>query len=93
MASTMLELTNIHKAFGDNQVLRGIAPVVDKGEVLAVLGAADLQRNESDAHDRPSRVRYDAVRNSRRVLSGDDGGADVGVQTIGGVLWQVRCLS
>ncbi len=38
MASTMLELTNIHKAFGDNQVLRGIDLVVDKGEVLAVLG-------------------------------------------------------
>ena len=38
MANTMLELTNIHKAFGDNQVLRGIDLVVDKGEVLAVLG-------------------------------------------------------
>ena len=36
--TTMLELTGIHKAFGDNQVLRGIDLVVDKGEVLAVLG-------------------------------------------------------
>ena len=38
MAETMLELTGIHKYFGDNQVLRGIDLVVDRGEVLAVLG-------------------------------------------------------
>lgn len=38
MASTILELTDIHKSFGDNQVLRGIDLVVEKGEVLAVLG-------------------------------------------------------
>ena len=38
MAETMLELTNIPKSFGDNQVLRGIDLVVDKGEVVAVLG-------------------------------------------------------
>ena len=34
----MLELTGIHKSFGDNKVLRGIDLVVDKGEVVAVLG-------------------------------------------------------
>ncbi|MBR1729700.1 MAG: amino acid ABC transporter ATP-binding protein [Selenomonadaceae bacterium] len=34
----MLELTSIHKYFGDNQVLRGIDLVVDKGEVVAILG-------------------------------------------------------
>ena len=38
MAETMLELTGIHKSFGDNQVLRGIDLVVDRGEVVAVLG-------------------------------------------------------
>ena len=38
MANTMLELTGIHKSFGDNQVLRGIDLVIDKGEVVAVLG-------------------------------------------------------
>jgi len=38
MAETMLELTSIHKSFGDNQVLRGIDLVVDKDEVVAVLG-------------------------------------------------------
>ena len=38
MAETMLELTSIHKYFGDNQVLRGIDLVVDKGEVVAILG-------------------------------------------------------
>ncbi len=35
---SMLELTGIYKSFGDNQVLRGIDLVVDKGEVVAVLG-------------------------------------------------------
>ena len=38
MANTMLELTDIHKYFGDNQVLRGINMVVDEGEVIAILG-------------------------------------------------------
>ena len=37
-STTMLELTGIYKSFGDNQVLRGIDLVVDKGEVVAVLG-------------------------------------------------------
>ena len=35
---TMLELTDIYKSFGDNQVLRGIDLIVNKGEVLAILG-------------------------------------------------------
>ncbi len=34
----MLELTGIHKSFGENQVLRGIDLIVDKGEVVAILG-------------------------------------------------------
>lgn len=38
MESTMLELTDIHKSFGEHKVLRGIDLIVDKGEVVAILG-------------------------------------------------------
>ncbi|MBQ3062181.1 MAG: amino acid ABC transporter ATP-binding protein [Clostridia bacterium] len=34
----MIQIKNIHKAFGDNQVLKGVALSVNKGEVVAVLG-------------------------------------------------------
>lgn len=34
----MLELIDVHKAFGKNQVLRGINLKVEKGDVIAVLG-------------------------------------------------------
>lgn len=34
----MLELKNVHKAFGDNQVLRGVSLKVDKGDVVTILG-------------------------------------------------------
>ena len=34
----MIQIKNIHKAFGDNQVLKGVDLSVKKGEVVAVLG-------------------------------------------------------
>ncbi len=34
----MLEITNIHKTFGDNEVLKGVDIEVNKGDVIAVLG-------------------------------------------------------
>ena len=34
----MLEVKNIHKRFGDNEVLKGVDFKVEKGSVIAVLG-------------------------------------------------------
>ena len=34
----LLEIRNIHKAFGNNEILRGIDLTVNKGDVIAVLG-------------------------------------------------------
>lgn len=35
---SVLELNNIHKSFGDHDVLKGISLHVDEGEVLAIIG-------------------------------------------------------
>lgn len=34
----MIEVTNLHKYFGDNQVLKGITTTIERGEVVAVIG-------------------------------------------------------
>ena len=34
----MIQITNIHKAFGTNQVLKGIDLSIDKGKVVVILG-------------------------------------------------------
>ncbi|MDR1611623.1 MAG: amino acid ABC transporter ATP-binding protein [Planctomycetota bacterium] len=36
----MLAVTNIHKAFGTNEVLRGVDIMVEKGDVVVLLGAS-----------------------------------------------------
>ena len=34
----MIQIRNLHKAFGDNQVLRGVNLTVEKGETMVVIG-------------------------------------------------------
>ena len=34
----MLKINHIHKAFGDNQVLKGVSLEVDKGDVVCIIG-------------------------------------------------------
>ncbi len=36
--NTVIEVRNLHKRFGDNEVLKGITTVVRRGEVIAVIG-------------------------------------------------------
>ena len=36
----MLEVTDIHKSFGDTEVLKGIDFSLEKGEVLAIIGSS-----------------------------------------------------
>lgn len=36
----MLEVKNIYKSFGENQVLKGVNFSVEKGDVIAVLGSS-----------------------------------------------------
>ena len=38
--SPILKATNIHKAYGDIEVLQGIDIHVDKGEIISVVGAS-----------------------------------------------------
>lgn len=40
MSKSMLEVKNIYKSFGENQVLKGVNFSVDKGDVIAVLGSS-----------------------------------------------------
>ena len=45
----MLEVKNIHKKFGTNEVLKGVDFKVEKGSVIAVLGTAVLERQPFSA--------------------------------------------
>lgn len=38
--NTMINITNIHKSFGDNDILRGIDLSINVGEVIVILGAS-----------------------------------------------------
>ena len=34
----MLKVTNVHKSFGKNEILKGVDLTVDKGDVVVILG-------------------------------------------------------
>jgi len=40
MAERVLEISNIHKAFGDHEVLKGVDLILDKGDVVSIIGSS-----------------------------------------------------
>jgi polar amino acid transport system ATP-binding protein len=40
MAERVLEISNIHKAFGDHEVLKGVDLNLDKGDVVSIIGSS-----------------------------------------------------
>ena len=45
MAETIIEIKNLHKYFGKNEVLKGIDLDIKKGEVVAVLEAMKMEND------------------------------------------------
>lgn len=41
----MIKVTNIHKAFGSNQVLKGIDLTINKGKVVVILGTFRIRED------------------------------------------------
>ena len=46
----MIEIKNLHKAFGQNQVLKGVDITVNKGTAGGILGNNYNQRLRKDHH-------------------------------------------
>jgi phospholipid/cholesterol/gamma-HCH transport system ATP-binding protein len=50
MSSHYIEFQNVWKAFGDNQVLKGISFYVDPGETLAIMGRSGVGKSVTLGH-------------------------------------------
>ncbi len=40
MSNTILEIKNLKKSYGQNQVLKDISVTVEKGEVISIIGSS-----------------------------------------------------
>ena len=40
----MLELRNVHKSFGDNEILKGVDLSVNKGDIIVILGPSGSEK-------------------------------------------------
>ena len=69
MAEKILEVKNIHKSFGKNEVLKGIDFTLDKGEVLVIIGSSGSGKTT-------------LLRCLNFLEEADTGSISVGVQTI-----------
>ena len=41
--NVLIEVKDLHKAFGDHEVLKGINTTISKGEVVAIIGASYIR--------------------------------------------------
>ena len=71
----MLKITNIHKSFGNNQILKGVDLEVNKGEVIVVLGPSGSGKttmlrciNFLERADQGS-IEFDDIKTDFRVAS------------------------
>jgi phospholipid/cholesterol/gamma-HCH transport system ATP-binding protein len=47
---TVIEFSDVHKAFGDQQVLRGFSLRVERGEVLFIIGTSGVGKSVAIKH-------------------------------------------
>ena len=40
MTNRVLEISNLHKSYGDHEVLKGVSTELDKGDVVSIIGAS-----------------------------------------------------
>jgi ABC-type multidrug transport system fused ATPase/permease subunit len=43
VANTMIEIKNVHKSFGELEVIKGVSLTVSKGEVVSIIGGQDRE--------------------------------------------------
>lgn len=49
----MIEIDNVHKSFGELEVIKGVSLTVSKGEVVSIIGGSGSQVHPADVHQRP----------------------------------------
>ena len=48
--TVILEVNDLHKSYGDHEVLKGISTTIKKGDVLALIGPSGLKFQPADTY-------------------------------------------
>lgn len=65
---SMIQVENLHKSFGDNEVLKGIDMVVEQGEVVCVIGPSGSGKSTFLR----CLNRLEEINSGKVVVAGDD---------------------